>query len=128
MAAAPPRRGVRGAESTLLLQQNLPSNGSTRPTDIVAIFGFGSRERKRIVPAGWIFVNRRGEVFLEVRRGENARAAQELRDATLPATAEIAEMLEPYTFARIPATEGRGLVERLSLTTEVYRCFTPPLS
>jgi hypothetical protein len=125
-----PVAGIGCDGSSQFLQQNLPlgpmkSVGEGKfDTDIVDIGVFGPRS---FPIAGWLYTNRRGDLIIEVRKGDNEYAAEALQKAGSPATAKIARQIGFLTFSEVPKDEATGLEVRLREAKEFTRCFTTAL-
>ena len=126
VALRPPVPGATCFNSPAGLLANLPlSGGGTYQTDIVSIVGFGNPGEGS--PAGWIFTNRRGQMFLSVRKDGDESAAEALTLAGAPGAARIALGAIWGAFWQIDRKEAVGLTERLAKQARLFRCFEHPL-
>ncbi|HEY0395298.1 MAG TPA: hypothetical protein VGD01_12450 [Candidatus Elarobacter sp.] len=105
---------------------NLPLNTDAHETDIVNIFAVVNSDGRSLNSA-WIYVNRSGRLFLEVRRGRNADASRVLAAAGARRTANTAGVMGFLAFIEIPPREARGLLDRLRQRGNIMDCFSGPL-
>jgi hypothetical protein len=124
-ALIPPTPGQTCYGSSAALQANFPLGTDSRETEIVNILGFAPSDVQDL--AGWIYVNRRGNLFLMVRKGHNAAAATALREADSPQTARLAAAISYRTIMPVPTIESAGLVDRIARSATPFRCFTTAL-